>query len=59
MSKFRNLLGGLAAIGLLSALTLGGALALSTTSSHVSGIRADASTATSADTLCMACVGNQ
>jgi hypothetical protein len=60
MSKFRNLIGGLAGIGLLTALAIGGVLSVHTsvhtTSSHVVSYQADSATAYSGQSVCLACV---
>ncbi len=53
MSKFRTLLGGLAAVGMLAAVAVGGVVSVSSTGMHGSALRAHSLAATSA---CISCV---
>ena len=58
MSRFRTLLGGLAAIGLLAAFVAIGDFSFSaqSVSSHVATVKADATSAIAVDAACFNCV---
>jgi hypothetical protein len=57
MSKFRNLLGGLAGIGLLAVLVATGVSSGQTTSQHVASFRSDAvAAAATQPTNCINCL---
>jgi hypothetical protein len=60
MSKFRNLLGGLAGIGLLAALAVTGVSSGQTTSPHVASFQADAvaMAATASQPGCLNCLAS-